>query len=153
VWVDKEKIGIWAHSNGGQMALSVLEISGENYPTILWAPMTNPFPQSVLDTADDLDDKGVTVKKAIAEFEKKYDSRRYAFENYYQWINAPVVIYQGTADEWVKVEWQERVVRDLEALGKTAELKVLAGDDHNLSKNWEEVVRENIEWYHRKMDL
>lgn len=148
-FVDKERIGIWAHSNGGQIAISVLEITGENYPTVLWAPMTSPFPQSVLETADDLDDGGITVKKVIAEFEKRYDSRRYAFENYLAWIQAPITIYQGTADEWCKVEWQEKLVGDLEALGKAAELRILAGDDHNLKKSWEEVVGENVEWYRK----
>lgn len=146
-WVDKERIGIWAHSNGGQIALSILEITGENYPTILWAPMTNPFPQSVLDTADDLDDKGAAVKKAIADFEKKYDSRRYAFDNYLNWIEAPMAIYQGTADEWCKAEWQEGLQGRLVNLGKRVELKILPGDDHNLGKNWGEVVEENVEWY------
>lgn len=146
-FVDKDRIGIWAHSNGGQIALSVLEITGGNYPTVLWAPMTNPFPQSVLDTADDLDDKGAAVKKAIAEFKRKYDSRRYAFENYLSWIEAPIKIYQGTGDEWCKVEWQAKLVGDLKALGREIELKVLLGDDHNLSRNWEEVVGENVEFY------
>lgn len=146
-FVDQDKIGMWAHSNGGQIALSVLEITGKNYPTVLWAPMTQVFPQSVLETADDLDDAGMTVKKAIAEFEKRYDSRRYAFENYLSWIQAMIVIYQGTADEWCKVEWQTGLQSRLLSLNKQIELKILPGDDHNLSKSWEGVVGENVEWY------
>jgi alpha-beta hydrolase superfamily lysophospholipase len=139
-WVDKDHIGIWAHSNGGQIALSVLEVSGAKYPTVLWAPMTNPFPQSILDTASSLDDGGVAVRAALAEFEKHYDARRYAFENYYQWINAPVLIQQGTADDQVKVEWQQKVVTGLKQMGKTVGLVTYQGDDHNLKNNWEEAV-------------
>src|SRR3990167_487414 len=41
---DSAKVGIWGHSNGGQIALSVLEITGKNYPTVLWAPVSKPFP-------------------------------------------------------------------------------------------------------------
>jgi dipeptidyl aminopeptidase/acylaminoacyl peptidase len=145
-WVDKSKIGIWAHSNGGQIALSVLEISDWDYPTVLWAPMTNPFPKSVLDTASDLDDGGKLVIKAIADFEASYDSRRYAFENYYDWIRAPILILQGTADEWCKVEWQEEVVNNLVRLGKKADLRVYNGDDHNLKNNWQEAVEETKKW-------
>jgi alpha-beta hydrolase superfamily lysophospholipase len=139
-WVDKTKIGIWAHSNGGQIALSVLEVTGKNYPTVLWAPMTNPFPQSIIDTANDLDDGGVAVKATLAQFEKKYDARRYAFENYYSWINAPVLILQGDKDPWCKVSWQEAVVNSLKNLGKQAELVIFSGAGHNLETKWEEGV-------------
>lgn len=150
-WVDKNKIGIWAHSNGGQIALSVLEVSGQNYPTILWAPMTNPFPQSVLDTASDLDDGGKAVIEAIGEFQKHYDSRRYAFENYYEWVKAPVLIQQGTKDEWCKVEWQQKVVDGLKTAGKEAELIIYEGNDHNLSKSWNEAVEKDIEWWGKRL--
>jgi dipeptidyl aminopeptidase/acylaminoacyl peptidase len=143
--VDPQRIGIWAHSNGGQIALSVLEITGEKYPTVLWAPMTNPFPQSVLETTDD--DPNSPVRKAMSEFLRVYDPRRYAFENYYQWIGAPVEIIQGTADVWCKVEWQEKVVQALKDLGREAKLSIFSGNDHNLSRDWDEAVLQTISWY------
>ncbi len=146
-WVDKSRIGIWAHSNGGQIALSVLEITGERYPTIMWAPMTLPFPDSVLSTIDETS----PVKEVIDEFERHYDARRYAFENYYEWIQAPILIQQGTADNQVKVEWQQSVVKKLAALGKKAELIIYNGADHNLkgppAGGWEDAVKKNIIYY------
>ena len=144
-FVDSERIGIWAHSNGGQIALSVLEVTGANYPTSLWAPMTNPFPQSVYETLEE----GSMVKEILDEFGKHYDYRRYAFENYYAWINAPVMIHQGTADEWCEVEWQEEVVNGLKEVGKDADLYIYEGDDHNFSKNWEEVVARDLGFFER----
>lgn len=149
-FVDGDRVGIWAHSNGGQIALSVLEILGEDIPTVLWAPMTNPFPQSVLDTASDLDDGGRLVIGVIEEFEKNYDTRRYAFENYCDWVEAGVRINQGTADYWCQVEWQEVVVGELLKRGKKAELRIWPGDDHNLSRNWEEVVEQDILFWTRE---
>ena len=145
-WVDKNKIGIWAHSNGGQIALSVLEVTGAKYPTVLWAPMTNAFPQSLIDTSDEGEDRQKTVDY-VNGFLKNYDGRRYAFENYYSWINAPVEILQGTADVWCKVEWQQKVVDSLQKLGKTAELKVFEGDDHNFSKDWNGAVGESLDFF------
>lgn len=142
-WVDKNKIGIWAHSNGGQIALSVLETTGQNYPTVLWAPMTQTFPESVLSTIE----TDSPIKEIIKEFEKHYDTRRYAFENYYEWIKAPVLIQQGTGDEWCQVGWQQRVVGELKNLKKEAELVIYEGDDHNLSKNWDEAVEKDIGWW------
>ena len=142
-WIDKNRVGIWAHSNGGQIALSVLEITGAKYPTILWAPMTMAFPESVLSTIDE----GSPVKEAIIEFEKHYDARRYAFENYYDWIRSPILIQQGTADDQVKVDWQRKVVEELAGKGKAAELIIYNGADHNLKNSWEEAVVEDVGWF------
>jgi len=149
-FVDGNKIGIWAHSNGGQMVLSALETLGEYHPTVLWAPMTNPFPQSVLDTIED-DEPGRVVRTKIEDFGRVYDYRRYAFENYYSWINSPVLIHQGTADEWCKVEWQREVVDNLKILGKEALLEVHIGDDHNLSKNWMEIVIGDVSFFKARL--
>jgi alpha-beta hydrolase superfamily lysophospholipase len=147
-WIDKENIGIWAHSNGGQIALSVLETTGGNYPTVLWAPMTQTFPESVLSTIDE----GSPVKGVIEDFLKKYDSRRYAFENYYEWLDSPVLIQQGTADEWCQVAWQQKVVDDLKKLGKGAELTIYPNNDHNLSKSWDEAVKKDVKFYRNNLD-
>jgi len=149
-WVDKSKIGIWAHSNGGQIALSVLEITGEKYPTVLWAPMTLAFPQSLIDTADEGEDRQKAIN-FVNLFNKYYDSRRYAFENYYEWINAPILIQQGTADMWVKVEWQQDVVNNLKLLNKDVELQIFDGADHNMrgkmGELWKEAVGKDMEFF------
>jgi dipeptidyl aminopeptidase/acylaminoacyl peptidase len=148
-WVDKNRIGMWAHSNGGQIALSVLEITGAVYPTVLWAPMTLAFPQSVLGTAETPE-----IRQVIEKFEQYYDARRYAFENYLEWIKAPILILQGDRDEWVKVEWQEKLVRQLADLGKEAELVVYSGSDHNLSHppagGWDRAAERTRKWYWSK---
>ena len=145
-WIDKTKIGIWAHSNGGQIVLSALEATGGNYPTVLWAPMTETFPLSVLSTIDE----GSPVKAVIEEFEKHYDSRRFAFENYYEWIEAPIMIQQGTGDTWCQVSWQNKVIKELKGKGKQAELVIYSGDDHNLSRSWEKAVERDVEFYKGK---
>ena len=131
-WVDKDRIGFWAHSNGGQVTLSTLEIDGGNYPVVLWAPMTNPFPQSVLETID----ADSPVKQEIENFMKYYDSRRFAFENYYDWLNSPILIIQGDNDIWCEVEWQKKVVADLNSKSKKAELVVIPGAGHNMENGW-----------------
>lgn len=148
-YVDSSKIGIWAHSNGGQIAISVLEITGQNYPTVLWAPMTNPFPASVLETMDD-SEGGKVVKQKIADFEEDYDSKLYSIDNFYEWLEAPILIHQGTADVWCKVEWQEELQKELENLGKEVSLDVRQGSDHNLKQSWDEVIKMDVEFFREK---
>jgi len=151
-YVDSEKIGIWAHSNGGQIAISVLEITSRNYPTVLWAPMTNPFPQSILETMDD-SEGGLIVKKRVEDFEKEYDSKLYSIDNYYNWIEAPILIHQGTEDVWCKVKWQENFKNELEKYNKEVYLDIREGSDHNLKESWDEVIKMDIEFYKNKMKI
>jgi len=151
-YVDGTKIGIWSHSNGGQIAISVLEITGENYPTVLWAPMTNPFPQSILETMDD-SEGGKIVKQKIADFEEDYDSKLYSIDNFYEWIKTPILIHQGTADVWCKVEWQENLKDKLTKLGKEVELDVRQGNDHNLKQSWDEVIKMDVEFFREKFSI
>jgi uncharacterized protein len=148
--VDDTKIGIWAHSNGGQIAISVLEVTGKNYPTVLWAPMTNPFPKSVLEMVDDQSEGSLKVKQRIEEFEKEYDSKLYSIDNFYDWIEAPILIHQGTADVWCKVEWQQDLQKKLKKMGKEVILDIRQGSDHNLKQSWQEVMDEDIKFFREK---
>ncbi len=142
-FVDTTEIGFWAHSNGGQITLSVLEIDGGRYPTVLWAPMTNPFPASVLETIEE----DSPVKKEIEDFMKYYDSREYAFENYYSWINSSILVIQGDNDPWCQVSWQEEVIENLKSFGKQAELVIMPGAGHNMEGKWEEATKETVLYY------
>jgi len=148
-FVDSNKIGIWAHSNGGQIAISVLEATGKKYPTVLWAPMTNPFPQSVLDMIDDESEASLKVKQKIEDFEKEYDSKLYSIDNFYSWIESPILIHQGTEDVWCKVEWQQALVSKLMGLGKDIRLDIENGNDHNLKQSWDKVIKLDIDFFNK----
>jgi dipeptidyl aminopeptidase/acylaminoacyl peptidase len=150
-WVDRERIGIWGHSNGGQIAISVLEITGGKYPTVLWAPVSKGFPEGMVVYASDLDDGGEAVRLALAEFEKEYDSRLYSTDWYLLDIRAPILVIQGDQDEWVGVDWQEDLVGQLKQLGKEVELVVYKGADHNLAGSWNEAVSETVAFFEKKL--
>jgi|SRR3989344_7756408 len=111
---DTEKVGLWGHSNGGQIALSTLAISGKKYPTVLWAPVSKPFPYSILYYTDDIEDHGKGLRRVVANFEKDYDAELYSTSNFYSWINAPIEIHQGIDDEAVPLKWSNQLVKDLE---------------------------------------
>ena len=144
-WENTENIGIWGHSNGGQVALTVLEISGKEYTTVLWAPVTAPFPYSVLYYTDDILDHGKLLRKELAQFEKDYDVEQYSLQNYLDLITAPVLLQQGTADDQVPVRWS----RGLAGKMKNVEYVEYPGADHNLSLGWTEAVNRAIEFYRK----
>ncbi len=145
---DGNHLGIWGHSNGGQIALSVLEISGENYPTVLWAPVSKPFPYSILYYTDDIDDHGKALRKVVADFEKDYDSEKYSLTNYLDWIKAPMQIHQGGADREVPQIWSDILVEALKKKEKEVEYFIYSGEDHNFTQGgWSLVMQRTMEFY------
>ena len=152
VKVDPEKVGLWGHSNGGQITLTVLEVTGANYPTVLWAPVSKPFPYSILYYTDDIDDHGKMLRRVVADFEKDYDSEKYSLTNYMDKINAPIQTHQGGADEAVPIKWSDDLVKTLKEKDKTIDYFTYPGDDHNFAKgNWQTVVNRNIEFFKEKL--
>lgn len=149
-FVNPEKVGLWGHSNGGQIALSVLEISGKNYPTSLWAPVSKPFPYSILNYTDEHDDYGKALRRVVAGFEALYDSDEFSIHNFYDWISAPVQIHQGTNDAAVPLKWSQSLAKSLKDKGKEVELYVYPGADHNLAGGdnaWNLAVQRSLLWF------
>lgn len=145
---DLSKVGIWGHSNGGHIALVVSEISGKPYPVVLWAPVTKPFPYSVLYYMDEASDSGKMLRKIIANFEEDYDANQYSLTNYIDWINASIELHQGTGDEAVPEKWSSDFVDTLKKHNKDIAYYMYPGDDHNFSKgNWNIVMERTINFY------
>lgn len=146
------QIGIWAHSNGGQITLSILEITKESYPTTLWAPVTKPFPYSVLYYTDEYDDEGKAIRKALAELEDTYDVEKYSVTKYLDNINAPIQLHQGFADDAVPEEWSLEFTLKMKALGKTINYYTYPNTDHNMKGSWDTVVQKDIVFFNEKFE-
>ena len=145
-WDKAEKIGIWGHSNGGQIALTVLEISQKEYPTVLWAPVSKPFPYSILYYTDEAEDRGKALRKKLADFEKDYDVELYNLTNYLGRINAPVLLQQGSGDESVSQKWSDELVEKMKA-----DYVVYPGADHNLQPVWGAAVTKDVQFFRKSL--
>lgn len=140
-------IFIWSHSNGGQIALTILEITGKTYPTVLWAPVTKPFPYSILYYTDEANDGGKFLRKKLSEFEELYDSDKYSLTNYLDKINAPIHLDQGTADESVLPIWSDNFTSQLKDLNKDVTYTKYPGANHNMQPKWDDVIKEDNTFY------
>jgi dipeptidyl aminopeptidase/acylaminoacyl peptidase len=145
---DLTKVGLWGHSNGGQIALSTLAISGASYPTVLWAPVSKSFPYSILYYTDETDDQGKALRKALSQFEEDYDTEMFSPINYYQWIKAPIEINQGENDQEVPIWWSNELVKTLKKDKIEVEYLTYPNADHNLLPNgWSEAVSKSVQYY------
>ncbi len=152
IGADTTKIGIWGHSNGGQIALSALAISGVTYPTVLWASVSKPFPYSILFYTDETDDHGKTLRKALSIFERDYDVELFSPANYYNWIKAPIQIHQGTSDEEVLPFWTDELTDTLKKDNIDVSYFKYPGADHNLLPNgWNDAVLREVEFFKEEL--
>lgn len=149
---DPNRIGIWGHSNGGQIALTALEITRKLYPTTLWAPVSKPFPYSILYYTDDTPDHGKELRKRLYEFEKNYDVELYSLPNYLDRIKAPVQLHQGTADALVPVAWSLELNRKMKEKKIDVTYWEYAGADHNMiPEAWNIVVERDMEFFRKNL--
>jgi dipeptidyl aminopeptidase/acylaminoacyl peptidase len=148
---DGKNIFIWGHSNGGQIALTTLEATGVTYPTVLWAPVSKPFPYSILYYTDDASDSGKFLRHELSNFENDYDTDLYSLTKYLSNIKAPIQLNQGTADAAVPVAWSDLLNKDLESIGATVTYIKYPGADHNLTPGWNQAIISALEFFKKNI--
>lgn len=167
-------VGIWAHSNGGQIALAALEITQEPIPATLWAPVTAPFPYSILYFGDELEDEGKEQRAWIALFERDYDVFDFTVTKHVDALTGPLQIHHGSADDSALKAWSDDFVARIRAENErrkkvqeerlksttSAELSqevilppidlgyfVYPGADHNLQPVWSQAMERDIAFF------
>ena len=150
---DQKNIFIWAHSNGGQIALTILEITGEKYPTVLWAPVTENFPYSVLFYTNESDDRGKYIRRELSKFESNYDVEKYSLTNYLDRVNAPIEYHYGTNDDAIPSEWRDKFVNQMKSLEKDFTNYNHSGADHNLNPLWSDVIKKTLDFFTAKLQV
>lgn len=144
---DGKNIFIWAHSNGGQIALTTLEVTIGNYPTALWAPVTEGFPYSILFYTNESDDGGKYIRKELAKFESEYDADKFNFTKYFDRINAPIEYHLGTNDDAISLEWRDRFLKKMKTLDKDITNINHIGADHNMNPLWNEAIKRSLDFF------
>lgn len=140
-------IFLWGHSNGGHIALTVLEVTGKDFPTVLWAPVTKAFPYSVLYYTDQSVDGGKLIRSELAKFEEINDVDKFSLTNYFDRLNTKIQFHQGNADDAIPLDWTNDTVNKLKGLDKDIEYYVYQGTDHNMRPSWDTVVERSLQFY------
>lgn len=144
---DGKNVFIWGHSNGGQVALTVLEITGATYPTVLWAPVSKPFPYSILYFTDSPGDYGKSLRRELAKFEEDYDTDLFSIHKYFDRIKASVELDQGSLDPNVPKSWSDELSKTLLDIGSDLDYRIYPGNDHNMQPGWNSVIQNNLKFF------
>jgi fermentation-respiration switch protein FrsA (DUF1100 family) len=114
--------------------------------------VTKPFPYSVLYFTDTFEDEGQALRVQICRLEKDYDVFQFSLTNYLNQIKAPLQIHQGTADKSVPVAWSNEFVEKLDELEITNSYFRHSGADHNMVGSWNEVVKQDLEFFEKELE-
>lgn len=173
--VVSNNLGIWAHSNGGQIALAALEILSQPIPATLWTPVTAPFPYSVMFFSDEVTDEGKEMRKYVSLFEQDYNSFEFSLTKHLDLLTGPIQLQQGLADDAIPPVWSNEFVDKIKAENKlrqkaltttdaatpAAVLKKLQpiminyfsypGADHNMKSGWDNAIQKDLEFFKKHL--
>lgn len=130
---DSGRIGLWGHSNGGQIALSVLEITGKPYPTSLLAPVSLDFPECVLTYLGNVE-VGNIVKEKVDSFLILNDPKKFSLSPYLSKIKPPFIVHQATTDPEIKKLWTDSLVNKLKNQGLDVAYFTYSKENHNFNR-------------------
>ena len=139
-----KKIGLWGHSNGGQVALHFLEIIQKPIPTVLWAPVSLAFPDSWAHYGRN--------KEWAERFKKEQPADDFSLIAHLDKIapGTPILLEQGDKDTAVPKSWSDALVRAINAENTRREqerkgkielrYEVYTNANHNLNPYWSTVL-------------
>ena len=148
-FVDMKNIFMFGHSRGGMMTFLALKAGAPVRAAAVSSGVAN-----VVGNATDHPELVTNVyKQLIPEFETRGEAalRERSAVEWPERIDAPLLLIHGAADEQVSAARTLELAQKLQALGKTYELTIYAGDDHSLSRNAKERDRRVVEWFKRHL--
>jgi len=148
------KIVLWGHSNGGQVALHFLTIIQRPVPTVLWAPVSLPFPDSAAHYGRN---------PGWAQlFREQYNVNDFSYLAHLDKIapGTPILLEQGDRDTGVPKSWndalaraigEENTRREQLGIGKIdLRYEIYTGANHNLNPYWSTVLPRDAAFWERE---
>lgn len=135
---DPQRVGMWGHSMGGEVALRVAEVTDRLKALVLWAP-TSAW---IADNASFYGGGSTSRLNGLAYGRSP--------GNFLQYIAAPISLHQGDRDREVNPEWSVRLSVTLAEAGKTVELHQYPGQGHNFAElGWGEIAPRTVQFFDR----
>ncbi len=154
------KIGLWGHSNGGQIGFRTMVISNEVDAGVFWAGVVGSF-EDMLETynqdipflnLEERDTPQLVQENGLPsenpEFWQQIDPY-YHLDN----IAGAIQLHHGTADDSVPIELSRELEQALTEANKTIELYEYPGGDHNLGgPDFTPAMQRTVEFFQEYLD-
>lgn len=156
--VNSEKIGMWGHSMGGYLTLRTMVISKDVKVGVIWAGVVASYPEMLYNWrrtgsfTPSPSSRGIGWRDAWLE-QYGAPEQNPAFwdsisaTSYLADLSGPLQLHHGTEDEDVPLAFSIRLAEQARAAGQIADLYTYAGDNHNISENFNLAMQRTIEFF------
>jgi uncharacterized protein len=137
-------VGLWGHSNGGAVAAKVIAVSDQVAAAVIYAPASLTIAEDYAfreerwrrRAGQPPGRRSGVIDRLAVEFPVKPDEAPDLYQRlsplpYLRYVQAPVQIHWGTADETVPAKWPGDLWTGLEAAGRQVEYFEYAGQPHS----------------------
>ncbi len=161
--VNASRIGMWGHSMGGFVSLRNMVVRNDIKAGVIWAgvvvsydDMLNNWRRRSLNPSPSLlpgnTNNGRSWRNTlVAEYGEPSTNPEFwnsiSANAHLKDVSGPIQIHHGTADTSVPVAFSEKLDVQLKEAGKTSELFIYQGDDHNLANNLGVALNRSVEFF------
>jgi dienelactone hydrolase len=163
---DPNRIGMWGHSMGGLLTLRSMVTTQDIKVGVIWAGVVASYPElynrgnrqaNAQPTPQSVDPATASRRRWREEIVEKWGTPDEAPEiwaalspnAYVTEISGPLQLHHGTNDSDVPVEWSQTLNTQLQAVGGGVEYYEYAGDNHNLSINFNTAMARSVAFFDR----
>ena len=145
---DTGSLFLYGHSMGGEIALRILAVNPRFRGAVIWAAVTEPFPENTLYFVRKRNPSEVEGLKALinSEFTPE-DYPLLSPQSYLDSISVPILVHHGTADESVPFEWSIQFRENLDKAGVNYKFFEYPGEDHNISRSFYRVMDTDMKFF------
>jgi dipeptidyl aminopeptidase/acylaminoacyl peptidase len=161
---DPNRIGMWGYSMGGGIALRSMVTTSDVKAGVIWAGTVASFSE-LLQRRWGAEADGDSPLPTLAPdsprwrwVEEMLETHGTPEENpafyaaispnsYLGDLSGPIQLHHGTADTSVPAEYSELLAEQIQAVGRSVELYIYQGDNHNISANFGQAMAKSIRFF------
>lgn len=150
--VDAARVGMLGHSLGGGVTMAVLTGRPDLVSAaVLYAPVNASVWENFTRWRSERDEGDRTVAQFGTPETQPETWARLSPRTYFADIQAPVLLFQGSADKDVPEAWSDGLAVDLEAAGRDIEYVEYPGEGHEFGPKWSDFMARAAAFFQREL--
>lgn len=152
---DPERIGMWGHSMGGYITVRAMVADQGIRAGVIWAGVVASYPEmfSSWFRGGGSSSRRSWLSDAIEQFGTVESNPGFwnalSANSYLADLSGPVQIHHGTGDTTVPYAYSVALDEQIRAAGRTVELYLYPGDDHNIATNRDGALALSVVFFDR----